>query len=197
MKTNHGVSRIVVLLLIGVLVAGLVDMATPKITGADTVKQQALVDKARITFESFMADSNMAWLRNHIKNTKGLLIVPELLKGAFIFGGEGGSGVLLVPDLETGKWSEPAFYTIGAVSWGLQIGGQKAEVIILVRTRKGLESLYTSSFKLGGDVSVAAGPVGTGAEAGTAPSLRADYFRWKVLSLRRRTSGIMPITESR
>jgi lipid-binding SYLF domain-containing protein len=129
MKTNHGVSRIVVLLLIGVLVAGLVDMATPKITGADTVKQQALVDKARITFESFMADSNMAWLRNHIKNTKGLLIVPELLKGAFIFGGEGGSGVLLVPDLETGKWSEPAFYTIGAVSWGLQIGGQKAEVI--------------------------------------------------------------------
>jgi lipid-binding SYLF domain-containing protein len=176
MKKNRGVSRTVVLLLIGILVAGLVDMATPKIAGADTVKQQALVDKARITFESFMADSNMAWLRNHIKNAKGLLILPELLKGAFIFGGEGGSGVLLVPDPETGKWSEPAFYTIGSVSWGLQIGGQKAEVIMLVRTRKGLESLYTSSFKLGGDVSVAAGPVGTGAEAGTAPSLKADYL---------------------
>jgi lipid-binding SYLF domain-containing protein len=69
-----------------------------------------------------------------------------------------------VRDPGTGEWSEPAFYTLGAVSFGIQFGGQKAEVIMNVMTRKGLESLYSSSFKLGGDATVAAGPVGTGAQ---------------------------------
>jgi len=127
--------------------------------------EQLLVDKARITLESFMTDSNMSWLKEHLKDAKGVLIVPSLLKAGFIFGGSGGSGVLLVKDAKKGQWSQPAFYTIGSVSFGLQIGGEAAEVIMMVRTQKAVDKLLTSSFKLGGDTSIAVGPVGGGAKS--------------------------------
>lgn len=131
----------------------------------EPAEQQGLVDKARITFQSFMTDQNMVWLRDNLSQAKGLLIVPELLKGGFVIGGSGGSGVLLVRDEKTGEWSQPVFYTLGSVTFGFQIGGEKSEIIMMVRTQRALETLYTSSFKLGGDTSVAAGPVGIGAKA--------------------------------
>ena len=127
--------------------------------------QQALVDRARVTFESFMADPNMEWFQNNIHTAKGLLIVPSLLKAGFVFGGSGGSGVLVMPDAKTGKWSEPAFYTIGSVTFGLQIGGEAAEVIMFARTQKAVDRLLTSSVKLGGDTSLSVGPVGKGAKS--------------------------------
>jgi lipid-binding SYLF domain-containing protein len=148
---------------VSVAVAVLVGLAIAWAAPAEAVKQQLLVDKARITVDSFVADPNMTWLRTHLKNVKGVLIVPELLKGAFFVGGSGGSGVLLARDEKTGRWTEPVFYSMGAASLGFQIGGQKAEVILMIMNRKALESLYTSSVKLGGDFSVAAGPVGLGA----------------------------------
>ncbi|MFO7555458.1 MAG: lipid-binding SYLF domain-containing protein [Desulfobacterales bacterium] len=70
--------------------------------------------------------------------------------------------MLVVKDETTGDWSQPAFYTIGSVSLGIQFGGEKSEIIMGVFTEKGLKSLYSSSFKLGGDASIAAGPVGGG-----------------------------------
>ena len=132
---------------------------------SEAVDQQGLVDSSRILFESFMADPNMEWFRENLSQAKGLLIVPSLLKGGFILGGSGGSGVLLARDRQSGEWSQPVFYTIGSVTFGLQIGGEKSEVIMMIRSRRALESLYASSFKLGGDISVAAGPIGGGAKA--------------------------------
>jgi len=95
------------------------------------------------------------------------MIVPQLLRGAFIFGGAGGSGVFLMRDAKTGKWSQPAFYTMGSASFGLQIGADSSEIVLLVMTTQGAETFLTTSFKLGGDVSVAAGPVGAGAKGQT------------------------------
>ena len=83
-------------------------------------------------------------------------------------GASGGSGVLLVRDKEKGDWSEPAFYTIGGASIGFQIGGQASEVVLLAMTDRGVRSFLGNSVKLGGDVGVAAGPVGIGASAATA-----------------------------
>jgi lipid-binding SYLF domain-containing protein len=136
----------------------------PGLTTASS-EEQLLVDKSRITFDSFMADPNMAWLKENLKDAKGVLIVPSLLKAGFVFGGSGGSGVLLVKDKKKGQWSQPAFYTIGSVSFGLQIGGEAAEVIMMVRTQKAVDRLLTSSFKLGGDTSISVGPVGAGAKS--------------------------------
>jgi lipid-binding SYLF domain-containing protein len=129
------------------------------------VEQQGLVDKARITFQSFMVDEHMAWFREDLHKAKGLLIVPSLLKAGFVLGGSGGSGVLLVKDAETDRWSQPAFYTVGSVTLGLQIGGEAAEVIMMVRTQKAVDKLLTSSFKLGADTSIATGPIGGGAKS--------------------------------
>jgi lipid-binding SYLF domain-containing protein len=123
------------------------------------------VDQARITFKSFMIDNNMAWFREHLHEAKGFLIIPELLQGAWFIGGSGGRGVLVVKDKDTGDWSQPVFYTIGSLSFGLQFGGEKSEIIMVVFTQKGLDRLYSSSFKFGGDVSIAVGPVGGGAKA--------------------------------
>ena len=142
-------------------------------------KAQITVDRARITFMNFMADPNMEWLQRNLKNVKGVLIVPSLIKGGFIWGGSGGHGVLLVHDEKTGAWSQPVFYGMGSVSWGLQIGGSKSEVILAVLKQRGIESLYKSSFKLGGDVSVAAGPVGAGAGGKGITADMASFARAK------------------
>ena len=131
----------------------------------DPVQQQGIVDKALVTFRNFMADKEMEWLQKNLKDYRGVLIVPSLLKAGFIFGGSGGSGVLLVRDEKTGEWSQPVFYGIGSVTFGLQIGGESAEVIMLIKTQKALDALFTTEFKLGGDASVAMGPVGIGAKS--------------------------------
>jgi lipid-binding SYLF domain-containing protein len=123
-----------------------------------------------------MADPDLTWFQENVKDAKALLIVQQLLKGAFFIGGSGGSGVLIVQDEDSGNWSQPAFYIVGSLSFGFQIGGQASEVIIMGRTRGGIEQLYTSSFKLGGDASVAAGPYGAGMEGATSANLDADFL---------------------
>jgi lipid-binding SYLF domain-containing protein len=143
---------------------------------AEISELRDLVDKARITFESFVADPNLGWFRDHVKDAKGILIVPQLLKGAFFVGGSGGSGVLLVRDEKTRDWSEPAFYTLGSASFGFQFGAQASEVVLLVMTNKGINSLLSTTFKLGADASIAVGPIGGGIEGATTPNLSADLL---------------------
>ncbi len=141
--------------------------------GAD---QKQLVDTARHTLESFMEDPHLSWFQSHVKDAKALLIVPQSLKGAFIFGAEGGSGVLIVREKDANDWSNPAFYVLGGLSFGFQWGGQASEVIIMARTDGAVEKLFTSSFKLGGDASIAAGPYGAGVEGATSANLNADFL---------------------
>jgi len=100
------------------------------------------------------------------------LIYPQVLKAGFVFGGSGGTGVLVVRDKKTNDWSQPAFYTLGSVTFGLQIGGEAAQVVVMAMSQKAVDSLLTSSLKLGGDMSVAAGPVGAGAKG----NVTADFI---------------------
>ncbi len=139
----------------------------------DALEAKQLVEKARYTLENFLADPNMGALRDMMKQAKGVFISPQLLKGAFIIGGQGGSGVFLVRDEKSGKWSDPAFYTLGGVSFGLQAGGEAAEVVLVVMSERGVSTMLRSNFKLGADASVAAGPVGAGVGGATA-ELSAD-----------------------
>ncbi len=129
--------------------------------------QSALVDQATITFKSFLSDPDMTWFRENLCSAKALLIIPQLLKGAFIFGAEGGTGVLIAKDEHTGEWSQPVFYTLASASFGLQAGAETSSIILMIMTDKGMDALLSTSVKLGGDVSVAAGPYGAGAKAAT------------------------------
>jgi len=137
----------------------------------DFGKPQELVAKGTAVFKSFMKDPNMEWFRNNVHRARGIFIVPQMLRGGFIIGGSGGSGLLLARDQKTGDWSYPAFYTMGSVSLGLQIGADASEIILMVMTDKGIHAMLTTEFKLGGDVAVAAGPVGASAKAQTADIL--------------------------
>ncbi len=139
-------------------------------------KPHELVDRSYITLQKFLQDEDMAWLRQHLEKAKGIIIVPQLLKGAFFVGGAGGSGVFLVRSGAC-EWTYPAFYTLGSVSLGLQIGGETAELILLVMSQKGVDALLSTAVKLGGDVSVAAGPIGMRAKAQVADILAFGYAK--------------------
>ena len=160
-KTRHRFVNILFAVCISTLISGF----TIPVTAAEPIKQQGLVDQARVTFENFMTDKNQAWLKENLNQAKGLIIIPSLLKAGFVIGGSGGSGVLIAKNDKTGQWSQPAFYTLGSGTLGFQIGAEAAEVIMMVRTQKAVDKLLTSSFKLGGDTSVAVGPVGTGVKS--------------------------------
>lgn len=126
---------------------------------------QDLVNAADKTFANFMRDPEMKWLRDNMPRAKAVLIAPEVAKVGFIFGGSGGRALLVVRNQKTGKWVGPAFYTMATASVGFQAGISVSEMITLVMTEKGLNSLLADSFKMGPDASVAAGPVGAGAKA--------------------------------
>jgi lipid-binding SYLF domain-containing protein len=122
-----------------------------------------LVGKAESTLQNFLKDPEMTWLQKNIGRAKAVLITPEIVKAGFIVGGSGGRALLLAHDAGSAQWRGPAFYTLATASIGFQAGVQASENVTLVMTDKGLNSLLAPSVKLGGDASVAAGPVGAGA----------------------------------
>lgn len=149
----------------------LVSAATVAADEKELASARAIVADAKKTLDNFMADPDMAWFRDNVQHAQGVLIVPSLVKAGFVFGGSGGMGVLLGKGEEDGLWSYPAFFGMGSGSFGFQAGVEKAEVILMVMTRKGMDAMLATSFKLGADTSVALGPVGAGAKAQTADIL--------------------------
>jgi lipid-binding SYLF domain-containing protein len=146
--------------LIGLCAASFV-VAAP--IAAAQSEQQKLVNKADVTLSNFLRDPQMTWLQQNIGRAKAVLIAPEIVKAGFIFGGSGGRAVLIAK--EGGKWHGPSFYTMATASVGFQAGVQVSENVTLVMTEKGMNSMLAANFKIGGDASVAAGPVGAGAKS--------------------------------
>lgn len=128
-------------------------------------EQQDLVNAAETTVSNFTRDPDMAWLQQHFGDAKAVVIAPKIIRAGWIFGGAGGRAVVFARNAQTGRWVGPAFYNIGAASVGFQAGVSVSETLTLVMTEKGLNSLLANSVKLGGDASVAAGPVGAGANS--------------------------------
>jgi len=136
-------------------------LAAPLARADDAADARALVDKSRITIQSLAADKNFGAMREALRQARGVLIFPQIIKGAFFIGGSGGTGVLLARD-EKGQWKGPAFYTIGSASIGIAFGGEASEAVIVIGSQKALDGLYANQFKVGADGSITAGPVGQG-----------------------------------
>jgi lipid-binding SYLF domain-containing protein len=100
-----------------------------------------------------------------LEHAKCIAVVPHMVKGGLIFGGKGGKGVATCRTAN--GWSAPAFITISGGNWGLQIGVEAVDLVMIVQNEKGMQKLLSSNFHVGGDASAAAGPVGRHAEAGT------------------------------
>ncbi|MEP7275919.1 MAG: lipid-binding SYLF domain-containing protein [Betaproteobacteria bacterium] len=147
--------------MLGVCAASLVALAPAAHAQSE---QQKLVNDAAKTFNNFVRDPDMTWFQKNAGRAKGFLIAPQVAKAGFIFGGSGGRAVLVARNPKTGSWDGPAFYVLATASVGFQAGISVSEVLTMVMTEKGLNSLLSTSVKLGGDASIAAGPVGVGAQ---------------------------------
>jgi lipid-binding SYLF domain-containing protein len=143
----------------------------------DAQDARHLVERAKLTVGEFQTDPNMDALRDLAKRAKGMLILPQMIRAAFIFGASGGSGVLVAR--EGGQWRGPTFHTLGGASFGFQAGADAAEVIILAMTERGVNKLMDPQVKLGADIGVTAGPVGAGTAAATA-GLSADLVSYSM-----------------
>jgi lipid-binding SYLF domain-containing protein len=136
------------------------------------------LDSAEKTFAKFRNDPEMKWFRDNMKNARAVIISPSIKRGGFIVGGSGGEAVVMAKDKTSGQWVGPAFYNMGSASVGLLVGGDVSEVVVLVLKEKAVDALLTSNFKVGGDASVAAGPVGIGA-SGTVNADMVSFSRAK------------------
>lgn len=136
------------------------------------VDPQQVIDDSRKTLEQMVRHPDYEALVAELREAKGVLIFPRVVRGGFFVGGSGGLGVFMAWDETRGDYSPVAFYSLGSVSLGLQFGGEVAEVIVVARTQNAVDSMFANVFRLGGDASVAAGPVGAGRRA----TVTADFL---------------------
>src|SRR5438067_2410801 len=111
-----------------------------------------------------------------LDSAKCIVVVPHLIKGGFIVGGKHGRGVASCRTAN--GWSAPAFVSVGGGSWGLQIGAEGVDLVMLVMNEKGLQHLLSSKFQISGEGSAAAGPVGRHASAGTDWKLNTELLTY-------------------
>ena len=128
----------------------------------DTVDR---LQKSVDVLHAIMATPDKGIPEEVLSNAKCILVVPDLIKGGFIFGGKHGRGVATCRT--SSGWSAPAFVSVGGGSWGLQIGVEGVDLVMLVMNDQGFQHLLSNKFELSGEGSAAAGPVGRHASAGT------------------------------
>lgn len=149
----------------------------PTSKGGSIADAQEVVDHASGTIGDLRNDKSFGNAQQLIRSARAVLIAPRLFKAGFFVGGEGGSGVLLV---RQGRgWSNPAFYTLGSASFGLQIGAQEAEMIMIINSDKALQALMKSQFKVGADAGITVATLGSNVGSATTTSgTVADIVVW-------------------
>src|SRR5579872_4157342 len=123
------------------------------------------LDNATTVLHQIMGTPDKGIPEEVLEHAKCVAVIPHMVKGGFVFGAKGGKGVATCRTAN--GWSVPAFITISGGSWGLQIGVEAVDVVMIIQNEKGMQRLLSSNFQVGGDASAAAGPVGRHAEAGT------------------------------
>ncbi len=142
---------------------------------ADDVKR---LNQAATVFSEVMATPDKAIPQDLLDKSQCVVVVPGVKKAAFIIGGKYGRGFVSCRRSNGKGWSAPASVRVEGGSFGFQIGGSETDVIMLVMNKHGMDRLLTSKFTLGGDASVAAGPVGRSASAETDAMLTAEILTW-------------------
>ena len=136
------------------------------------------IEEARQVLNEVMATPDQSIPEELFAKCEAIAIYPNVLKGGFIIGARFGKGVVLKKDDKTGKWGPVAFSTIGGGSWGLQIGAEATDLILVIMNDRGMKGLLSNNFTLGADAGVSAGPIGRNTEASTDLSLRAGILSY-------------------
>jgi lipid-binding SYLF domain-containing protein len=153
-------------------------LALLALVGLAQSDDQKRLNSATDVLHETMAVSDQAIPQELLDKSECVVLIPGMKKGAFIVGGQFGRGFLSCRKPNGAGWTTPGAVRMEGGSIGLQIGGQETDIILLVMSKRGAERMMTSKFTLGGDVSVAAGPVGRTSTAETDALMRAEILSW-------------------
>jgi lipid-binding SYLF domain-containing protein len=134
------------------------------------------LDNAATVLHEVMGTPDKGIPQEVMEHAKCVAVVPHMIKGGFVFGAEGGRGVATCRTAN--GWSAPSFFTVAGGSWGLQIGVEGIDLVMIFQNDKGMEHLLNSKFQVGGDASAAAGPVGRHASADTDWKMNAEILTY-------------------
>ena len=156
-------------------VAALTLTLLPRLAFAQQVETDRANEAARV-LEEILSAPDKGVPEAIIEKAQAVVVIPSTVKGALLIGAQRGKGVMSVKS--AAGWSAPAFVTLTGGSVGLQIGGQATDIVLVVVNERGIENLAQNTFKIGGDASVAAGPVGREATASTDYKLQAEILSY-------------------
>ena len=148
-----------------ILCVALLSLTTPSWAKTDREATNNRLDHAGSALAEIMAAPDKGIPEEVLEHARCVAVVPHLLKGGFVFGAENGRGVATCRTKD--GWSAPAFFAITGGSWGLQIGIEGVDLVMIIQNDRGMQQLLSSKFQLGADASAAAGPVGRHASANT------------------------------
>jgi lipid-binding SYLF domain-containing protein len=165
----------------GLMTVGLGAMALGGLRGrsvmaAPTSDQIELVRSANVTFDEARHDPQFGTSGDLFRTARAVMVVPQLVKGGFFVGGEGGNGILMAR--HGSRWSRPAFYTLASASFGLQIGLEVAEVVLFVMSDRALNAWMRDEVKLGGQAGLTVLVIGSNASAAATTHANVDVIAW-------------------
>ena len=152
--------------------------STPASTPASTFEERERAQKAARAFQEIMSapDQNIPY--EILERAKCVAVFPSVKKAGFVIGGQYGKGLISCRRADGGSWGAPAFFTIGGGSFGLQIGAQAVDLVLLVMNRNGVEGLLQDKFEIGAGAAASAGPIGRNAHASTDVLLKAQIISY-------------------
>jgi lipid-binding SYLF domain-containing protein len=160
-----------------ITLVALFSMGVAAVASAETREEvQNRLDNAALVLHQIMAAPDRGIPEEVLEHAKCIAVVPHMIKGGFVFGGENGKGVATCRTAN--GWSAPAFFAITGGSWGLQIGVEGVDLVMIFQGDKGMQRLENAKFQLGADASAAAGPVGRHATADTDWKLNTEILTY-------------------
>jgi lipid-binding SYLF domain-containing protein len=158
-----------------VAIAALTLTLLPRVALAQQAETDRVIEAARV-LEEVLAAPDKGVPEAIVEKAQAIVVIPSTVKGALLIGAQRGKGVMSVKSAS--GWSAPAFVTLTGGSVGFQIGGQATDIVLVVVNERGIDNLAQNTFKIGGDASVAAGPVGREATASTDYKLQAQILSY-------------------
>ncbi|HEY5339221.1 MAG TPA: lipid-binding SYLF domain-containing protein [Rhizomicrobium sp.] len=143
---------------------------------AHAASARSVLAHADATVSDLRHDEVFSDARHNLRHARAVLIIPALVKGGFVFGAEGGDGVLMARTRN--GWSSPAFYSMGSASFGLQIGLEQAQLVMIIMTDRALRAVERSKFKFGANAGLTVITLGAGVGAASSANLSGDIILW-------------------
>jgi lipid-binding SYLF domain-containing protein len=161
----------------GIILGAVFAAALTSAPAAAVTREEAIIQNSMVVLRELQAMPDLQIPDQLLARAEGIVILPANVKVGLIFGASFGSGVLLVRNASR-EWSNPVFVTAGGGSWGFQAGGQVADIVLVLTTRRSIEGITDGKLTLGADASVAAGPVGRTAKASTSLTFDSEVYAY-------------------